>query len=241
MDSLLVINSENKNISQNVLDYLDKNYQIDTASSHEQAMAMLDQQFFDLFLVIATEIDQDLIRLFDEIKRDRGDLLPVVISLSQITERSQAQAFRQRALYLIEHPLDLEKLKKELASVSEILTLASHKVMLLSTRKYDKAYRVKQVIYIERSRPKYIRICYEEGNGEISNEEVFFKASLEKFIEKHGLSRYFIQVHQSYLVNPRFIKYIDKVELEIMLTNEKKLPLGLTYYNKMKKGVEDDD
>ena len=240
MESLLIINSEKKAISKTISESLNQHYQISTAYSYNEASMMLGIQFFDLFLVIATKIDASLIELLGEIRSDRGDLLPVIISLPKINERSQAQAFKQRVLYLTEYPLDLEELQKELSSVSEILEVVNDKIITLSTRKYDNDYRAKRIIYFERSRPRYISVYYEEG-GVIATEEIFFKASIEKFIEKHGLKRHFIQIHQSYLVNPRFIKKINKADLEVILTNGKKLPLGGTYYKKIKKGVEDDD
>jgi len=240
MESLLIINSENKAIPEPIFEFLDQRYQVSTANSHEESFTMLSDRFYDLFLVIATEIDAYLIKVLNEIRIDRGDLLPVIISLPKIDERSQAQAFRQRALYLAEYPLDLQQLKKELAGVSKILDIANEKIITLSTRKYDKEYRVKDVIYFERSRPRYIRV-YGVENGEVFREEIFYKDAIEKFVIKHGLKRHFTQVHQSYLVNPRCIKKFDKVDLEVILTNGEKIPLGGTYYAKIKKGVDDHD
>lgn len=240
MGTLLIVNSENKAIPETISKFLNQHYQISITHSYQEAIIMIDEHFFDLFLVITTEIDMDLVQLLDEIKKDRHILLPVIVSLPKIDESSQAKAFSQRIFHLVEYPFILEELESKLAEFPKISDVINDIVITLSTRKYDKDYRLKQIIYFERSRPRCLRILYEE-NGEILSEEIFFRASLAKFATQYNLTRHFVQVHQSYLVNTRFVQKFDKAGLEVHLTTGKTIPLGSIYYKKIKKGVDEDD
>jgi len=231
MKNLLIINLENKAITKTVMDYLNKNYQTAVVSDYQDAKCKIMDQYYDLFLLVTGEIDAPVIELLDEIRTDRYEFLPVIISLSKIDEQNESKAFRQRVLYLIENPMELEQLKPKLTSVSKILDFINDKTIKLSTRKYDKDYRVRQIIYFERSGPRRLKIVHEE-NGVQLEDEIFYKHSLRYFMDEHGLAEYFLQVHQSYLVNSKMIQKIDKSDLEVVLTNNKIVPLGTTTYYK---------
>jgi len=239
MENLLIINLENIAISATILDFLEHNYQISIVSNHQEAMIQITDQFHDLFLLITTEIDSFVIEIIDEIRASRGEIVPVVISLSKVDEQSEAQAFRQRVLYLIENPIDLQQLQLKLAGITKILDFINDKTIMLSTRKYDKDYRIKQIVYFERSRPRYLKIVHEE-NGVLLEDEIFFKGSIKNFIKEYGLNGHFVQVHQSYLVNSKCIQKYDKNDFEVILKNNKKIPLGITYYKNIKGGDHND-
>jgi len=240
MKNLLIINNKYKAVPEPILKYLDQHYQISSTDCLDKAFTMVENHFFDLFLIIAPEINACMIKFFDEIRKDRSDLLPVIISLPEINERTQAQAFSQRIFYLTEYPLNLERLKKEFVNISEIMEVVNDKVITLSTRRYDKEFRVNKIIYFKRSSPRMLTVCFFE-NGKLFSDEYFYKASLEKFIDEHALRRHFVQVHQSYVVNPSFIEKIDKIDEQVVLNIGKKIPLGATYHKRMKKGVGDHD
>ena len=233
MESLLIINSDKKINSEKIMDFLMHNYQITTADTPEEAIVVVGERFFDLYLVVANEINQPLIDLFKKIRLNRSDLLPLIISLPIIDDHSQALAFRQRIPYMIHYPIDLDQLKKEFDRVSKIMTTLNEKIVTISTRKYIQEYPVKQIIYFERNRPRYLKIVTLENNNMVES-EFFFKYAIEEFVNKHGINRYFAQIHQSYLVNLNFIKKIDDANLEVTLMDGKKLPLGLTYYKSNK-------
>lgn len=234
MERLLIINNENKKISDDVLEFLNNQYHILEVNNHRQAYGMLNDEVFDLFLLITSTIDINALDLLDVISETKGNLLPVVISLPVIDEVSEVLAFRKRVLYLTPFPLELGRLKTELANVSEILDLTSDKKITLSSRKYDKTYSAKEIIYFERNRPRYLTVYGVEASGEIFREEFFYKYAIEKFVAEYGLKRHFIQIHQSFLVNPKFIEKFNKLDLEVVLTNKETIPLGMTYYRKLK-------
>jgi len=243
MESLLIVNLENKDISEDIRDFLNQFYKAYKADTKEQVTDVLSHTFIDLFLVIATNINDSIIALLKEIKSERHDLLPVIVCLPEINAHNQSLAFQQRILYLTAYPLNLSQLKKELANVSRMIPVTSDKSINLSGLYYEKDYLVKKIRYIERSRPKYLTIVYEEENGDLSEDEFFFKKGLKDFICRYGLEKHLIQVNQSYLVNPRLIKHIDKTDktkLQVILTTGERLDVGQTYYKKMKKGVAND-
>ena len=225
------------------MEFLNQNYKAYKAYTDKQIINVLNHTFIDLFLVIASSINDKIIALLQEVKAERHDLLPVIISLPEINEHHQSLAFQQRILYLTEYPLNFDHLKKDLASVSRMLPVTSDKIITLSGRQYEKDYLVKKIRYVERTREKHLEVFYEEEDGEISNEDFFFKKSLKEFICRYGLERHIIQVNQSFLVNPRFIRHIDKSDktsLKAVLSTGERLDIGKTYYKKIKKGEDSD-
>ena len=233
MDSLLIINNDAQKLARETYLFLTEHYHVTTAINRNHALWSLEENFYDLFLIVANEFDDALIKLIETIKKDRDDWLPAVIVFPELDERRLAQAHKYRAFYLIKASPDLDLLKVELTRVSKILDIANDKRITFSTRKYDRDYRLSKIIYFERNRPRNLKIVSLE-NGAIVEEEIFFKNAIEDFIQIYGLKRYFVQVHQSHLVNPKFIRKYDKAEQEVILTTNKKLPLGGTFYKKIK-------
>jgi len=245
MDSLLVVNLENKKIPENIWKFLNRFYKVYKANTNKQAVEALNHMFIDLFLVIADDINETIAALLKEIRTERHDLLPAVVSLPEINAHNQSQAFQHRVLYLTEYPLNLDQLKKELSNVSRMTVVTSDKTISLSGRQYEKDYLVKNILYVERhrSREDYLNVFYREIDGEVSSDEFRFKPSMEKFIQRYGLTKHLIQINQSCLVNPRFVRIVDKrdkSQLKVVLISGEKLDLNATYYKRMKKGENGD-
>lgn len=235
MESLLIINNDNQKVSTWILEYLKEKFQTSVAMNHTEGKAMIQNHFYDLFLVVTNEINQFLIDIFNDIRTDNRNLLPVIICVPEITDSIKVQAFELRALNLIDYPIDLNQLEYELASVLDILPVTNNKTIELSTRKHDYTYLAKKIIYIERTRAKYIKVVYQDDDR-ISEEEYFFRPSLEIFLTRFGLQRYLLHVHQRHLVNPRFVRNYDRNDLVVNLSTGGTIPLGMVLYKKLKGG-----
>lgn len=235
MNSLLIINPEKQTISDEVLTYLKENYRVYRVDNYEKVDTALDDMYIDLFLVIASEIDDNVIKLSAKLKKERHNVLPLVLALTGLNNEMIFQAFQAELFLVTEQPLVLDELIKKLENAMTFARFTNDlKWILISSKEYDKSYPLHSIIYFERTTYRHFKIWYLE-DGEVKNDDFYFgKDNFALFKKQFGLGKEFVQTHQSYLVNKRYVKGFDKRNQEVILTHGKNIIYGRTNFGKIR-------
>ena len=95
-------------------------------------------------------------------------------------------------------------------------------VIQLNTKQGVFAISVASILYCT-SYQKYVAIITDDGK------EFRKTGKLDDYVSI--LPEYMVRVHQSYLVNAKFIKTLDKTSWELILSDEERIPISKAYRN----------
>lgn len=110
--------------------------------------------------------------------------------------------------------------------VSKILDYYNHKKIKIHTKSKDIYLDQSKIMYLERK----LRITYIE---DCMNQVYICNEKLSELILR--LNHQFIRVHESYIVNSRYISFMKRNSLQ--LTNNKEVPISRKYHNLLKERI----
>lgn len=131
--------------------------------------------------------------------------------------------------YLLKEETSSEKFEETFLRAANIVKEKVGEKILVETGSEQIAIPLKSISYIEIFKRK-VCIYYDKGKT------VEYYSTM-KILEKSLKEKDFIRVHRSYIVNLRHITRIQKEG--VVLSDEKRIPVGITYYEKVKKAFKE--
>lgn len=147
--------------------------------------------------------------------------IPFIICTGYPYDEYADKAFKSGAYGFFSKPLDKPAFAYKIRQlVSEINEDSHRKYISLKEKNIWIKIPLKEILWVEID-GNYLSIVLLTGKKYIK------KQSLKRFNDELGLS--FIQVHRSYVVNTYHVKSVDINSNNVLLRNDKVIPVGLKY------------
>lgn len=115
-----------------------------------------------------------------------------------------------------------------MASIANVL---SDKGITFRRKSENFSYKATNIVRIEKV-GRYLSFYYRcPIENKVKLENYYFEFSLKRFLKQHGLEMYLKQAHRNWLVNPSYIKYVDKSTMHIVFFNGETVPTSKLYVN----------
>jgi len=142
---ILIVDDE-KNMRKTLADILrDEGYQVATAATGEEAVALCSQQDFDVVLMDVRMPGMDGVEAFRRIRRHREGVRVLLMSAYDVHQLKEA-ALDEGAIAFLSKPLDVQKVIQLIGEVKETAILVveddAHTAGLLGTTLKQQGYRV---------------------------------------------------------------------------------------------------
>ena len=142
---ILIVDDE-KNMRKTLADILrDEGYQVATAATGEEAVALCSQQDFDVVLMDVRMPGMDGVEAFRRIRRHREGVRVLLMSAYDVNQLKEA-ALDEGAIAFLSKPLDVQKVIQLIGEVKETAILVveddAHTAGLLGTTLKQQGYRV---------------------------------------------------------------------------------------------------
>ncbi|MCL2558963.1 MAG: LytTR family transcriptional regulator DNA-binding domain-containing protein [Turicibacter sp.] len=240
MESILIVTNDYI-VEPEVLELLAKDYHVLVASDEVDEFDIIDKTHIDVFMIMSEKhINDATWDLFCELDRRGRELTPVIFVSETLDEELNARILQTGYQYFTHFPFDHDELIGILKNAMLLASKFYEKVVILEKNRIEFHHPVKRITHIKKIEKRWVRIFYLEGNEEKSDDYPY-DAPLGDFPKRHGVEHHLKQAHQSWLVNPAYIKAASRVDTEITLETGSKVPIGgkfLSDFTKKKKKKE---
>jgi len=233
--SFLILEDEQQFINKidSVIKSMDIDSKVLTAYDVEEALEKANSTAVDVFLVdINLNESQSGLDFIREL-RITYPLSPIIVISSLVEMHHKITAFNDlKVLGYIDKPFENEQITSDLIKAIEIAKIINNRTVTFKRQNFARTYRTKDIYCIHRmpkGKKKIVVTAYDESTGEYSTDEFSIKSSLAEVLELFQNSKDVVRCHQSWIVNPKFIRGFDVNKEEIILINNIKIPLGDTY------------
>jgi len=204
-----------------------------TAHTVEEALEKAKSTSIDIFLVdVDLNEERTGLEFIHEIRKTYP-LSPMIVISSLVEIHHKIAAFNDlKVLGYIDKPFKDEQVIADITKGIELAKIINNRTVLFKRQNFAKTYRTKDIYCIQRmpkGRKKIMVTAYDEITNNVSTTEFSIKSSLTEVLELFQNSQDVVRCHQSWIVNPNFIRGFDVNKEEIILANNIKIPLGDTY------------
>ena len=233
--SFLILEDEQQFINKidSVIKSMDINSKILTAYSVEEGLEKAQSTAVDVFLVdINLNEPRTGLDFIQEI-RASYPLSPVIVISALAEMHHKMTAFNDlKVLGYIDKPFENEQVIDDLLKAIEIAEIINNRTVTFKRQNFARNYRTKDIYCIQRmprGKKRIVVTAYDESTGNLSKDEFSIKSSLAEVLELFQNKQDVVRCHQSWIVNPKFIRGFDVNKEELILVNNVKIPLGDTY------------
>lgn len=160
-------------------------------------------------------------------------LSPVIIVSGFDDFEYKVAAFNKFKIFAyVDKPYEFRSLVAEIEKALDVAKLVNNRMIKFKRQNYVKTYFTKDIYCIQRlpQGKKRMKVtAYDETIEYTSSEEFPIRSGLDEVLNKFEHSQDIVRCHQSWLVNPKYIRGYDVNEEELILVNNIKVPLGQTY------------
>jgi len=212
------------------------------AKSFDEASEILSQIPVDLFLVdilLGGELEVG----YSFIKELQAGFphSPVIVVSGNLDAQQQVDIFNELYIFsYISKPFQnfdvINKIKKALP----LADLLNNRFVTFRRNNFSKTYRTKDIYCIQRlpnGKKKIAVMARDELSGEILTEEFPIKSSLNEVLGYFDNERDILRCHQTWCINPNFIRGFDVAEDEVILIEDIRIPVGDTYKESLEKFI----
>jgi len=233
--SFLILEDEQQFINKidSVIKSMDIDSKVLTAYNVEEALEKAHSTAVDVFLV---DINLNEPRTgLDFIREVRASypLSPIIVISSLSEMHHKITAFNDlKVLGYIDKPFENEQVIDDLTKAIEIAKIINNRTVTFKRQNFARTYRTKDIYCIQRmpkGKKRIVVTAYDETSDELSTDEFSIKSSLAEVLDLFHNSKDVVRCHQSWIVNPKFIRGFDVNKEELILVNNIKIPLGDTY------------
>jgi len=233
--SFLILEDEQAFINKmdSVIKSMDINSKVFTAYTVDEALEKAKSTAIDVFLVdINLNEPRTGLDFIREI-RQSYPLSPIIVISSLVEIHHKIVAFSDlKVLGYIDKPFDNDQVVADLSKAVEIAKIINNRTVTFKRQNFARTYRTKDIYCIQRmpkGKKKIMVTAYDETIGDVSTDEFSIKSSLAEVLELFQNNQDVVRCHQSWIVNPKFIRGFDVNKEELILVNNIKIPLGDTY------------
>jgi len=233
--SFLILEDEQVFINKidSVIKSMDLNSKILTAYTVDEALEKAKSTAIDVFLVdINLNESRTGLDFIQEI-REIYPMTPIIVISSLVEVQHKITAFSDlKVLGYIDKPFNNEEVVNDLTKAIEIAKIINNRTVTFKRQNFARTYRTKDLYCIQRmpkGKKKISVTAYDEATGEVETDEFSIKSSLAEVLELFQNELDVVRCHQSWIVNPKFIRGFDVNKEELILVNNIKIPLGDTY------------
>jgi len=233
--SFLILEDEQIFINKidSVIKSMDINSKVITAYTVDEALEKAHSASIDIFLVDVNlneaRTGLDFIR---EIRKSYP-LSPVVIISGLVEVHHKITAFSElKVLGYIDKPFENGQVVEDLLKCIEFAKVINNRTVTFRRQNFAKTYYTKDIYCIQRmpkGKKKIMVTAHDEASGEVTADEFSIKSSLAEVLDLFENDKDIVRCHQSWIVNPKFIRGFDVNKEELILVNNMKIPLGDTY------------
>ena len=233
--SFLILEDEQAFINKidSVIKSMDINSKILTAYTVEEALEKAKSISIDVFLVDVNLNEPRTGLDFIQKIRQCYPLSPIIIISSLVEIHHKITAFNNlKVLGYIDKPFKNEQVVADLLKAIEIAKIINNRTVTFKRQNFARTYRTKDIYCIQRmpkGKKKIMITAYDETFDNISTDEFSIKSSLAEVLELFQNNQDVVRCHQSWIVNPKYIRAFDVNKEELILINNMKIPLGDTY------------
>jgi len=233
--SILILEDEQAFINkmEGVIKSLDVECKVISAYTVEEALEKAASASIDVFLV---DINLNQMRTgIDFMKEIRvtHPISPIIVVSSLAELHYKIQVFNElKVLGYIDKPFNNDALVSDLLKAFEISKIVNTRTVTFKRQNLTRTYLTKNIYCIQRmpnGKKKIVVTAADELTPTITNDEFSIKSSLTEVLDFFENEGDIIRCHQSWLVNPKFIRGFDVSKEELVLINNIKIPLGDTY------------
>lgn len=233
--SFLILEDEQSFINKidGVIKSMDIDSKILTAYSVEEGLDKAKSTAIDVFLVdINLNESRTGLDFIKEI-RETYPLSPIIVISSLSEVHHKITAFNDlKILGYIDKPFDNDHVTSDLQKAIEIAKIINNRTVTFKRQNFARTYRTKDIYCIQRMPRGKKRItvtAFDESTGSLVTDEFSIKSSLSEVLSLFENDQDVVRCHQSWIVNPKFIRGFDVNKEELVLVNNIKIPLGDTY------------
>jgi len=233
--SFLILEDEQTFINKidSVIKSMDINSKVLTAYTVEEGIEKANSTAIDVFLVDVNLNEPRTGLDFIAAIREKYPLSPVIVISSLVEMHHKIKAFSDlKVLGYIDKPFENEQVISDLSKALEIAKIINNRTVTFKRQNYARTYRTKDIYCIQRmpkGKKRIVVTAYDEAIGDVTTDEFSIKSSLAEVLELFQNEQDVVRCHQSWVVNPKFIRGFDVNKEELVLVNNIKIPLGDTY------------
>jgi len=233
--SFLILEDEQTFINKidSVIKSMDINSKVFTAYTVAEALKKAKSTAIDVFLVDVNLNEPHTGLDFIKEIRQSYPLSPIIIISSLVEIHHKIKAFSDlKVLGYVDKPFENEQVITDLLKAIEIAKIINNRTVTFKRQSFAKTYHTKDIYCIKRmpkGKKKIMVTAYDETIGDVSTDEFSIKSSLAEVLELFQNNPDVVRCHQSWLINPKFIRGFDVNKEELILVNNIKVPLGDTY------------
>ena len=235
--SFLILENE-QSFDQSIEDFItlmNIEHTVLIARTIDEALEKAKYTNIDIFLIdINLNEERTGLDFIREIRKSYP-LSPVIVISLPGKINDKIVAFSElKILGYIDKPFENKQVIDDLSTSIEIAKILNNRKVTFKRQNFARIYRTNDIYCIQRmphGRKKIMVTAYDEITGNISTNVFSIKSSLTEVLELFQNSQDIIRCHQSFLVNPNFIRGLDVNKEELILVNNIKIPIGETYKN----------
>jgi len=233
--SFLILEDDQQFVNKidSVIKSLDINSKILTAYNVEEGLEKANSTVVDVFIVdINLNEPRTGLDFIQEIRKSYP-LSPVIVISALAEIHHKMTAFNDmKVLGYIDKPFKNKQVTTDLLKAIEIAEIINNRTVTFKRQNFARNYRTKDIYCIQRmpkGKKRIVVTAYDEYTDDLSMDEFSIKSSLSEVLELFENQQDVVRCHQSWIVNPKFIRGFDVNKEELILVNNLKIPLGDTY------------
>jgi len=233
--SFLILEADQNQINNidNTINLLNFEASILVANSIQDAFEKASVTAIDIFIV---DIDFTGNRAGAEFIREIRHfypLSPIILTGSSIDADEIVMAFSEfKLLGYADKPLNTRVLKIDILKALDYAKLINNRTVTFRRQNYSGTFNTKDIYCIQRmpnGKKKILVTAYDDELKKVAKTEFSIKSSLAEVLELFENDQDVIRCHQSWIINPRFIRGYDVTKEQLILAENIKVPLGETY------------
>lgn len=204
-----------------------------------EGLDIIEEHYVDAFAIISEEhIEKATWEFLNELRKNRSKFTNIIFISATPSKELQVHLFKNNTWCFIPLPIVHDDFMSMVKNAIEMANFFDDKSIILRKNHHDYRYQVKNILKIERSKNRYIKIYTWDPLAPQTGkeEEFFYDAPLYEFIEEHGIEKQFKQAYQSWLVNEAKIVEIRRSDLELVLADGSVVPTSKKFINNFSKG-----
>jgi len=209
----------------------DENIKIKTATKGKSALEIANEISIDVFIIDINLPDSNGVKIAKEIRK-KYKHHPIIIESSNTDSeyRNEIHEMIENIAYLTK-PFSPAILINKVRNALDLSKKLNAKNLRMEEHGKVFLYQVEDIVYIEKIKnSKKINIVWADDTVLTKDE---FKGAINSIKEKVGND--LVQVHKSFLINPKFIRKIDYIDSEIWLKYMyTSIPIGTTFREQLK-------
>ena len=204
------------------------------AKSFDDAREIIKAMTVDIFMVDILlgnnlEVGYEFVR---GIKVDSPHS-PIITVSGNLDFQQQLKIFNELTIFAyISKPFQTFEIIKQIKKALPLATIINNRRVTFRRNNFTKTYHTNDIYCIQRlpnGQKKIAVNAYDELLGETTTEEFPIKSSLNEVLAYFEDGRDILRCHQTWLINPYYIRGFDVAQNEMILAQNIRIPVGESY------------